>query len=96
MLILIIDQVLKFYIKLNYELKDYNCILDGKLCLFFLENRGMAWGLEIPFFGKYGKPLLTTFRIFAAGAIIYYIRLMIRAKAHTGFIITLSMRSEES
>lgn len=91
LLILIIDQWLKFHIKLNYELREDHCIMGKKLCLLFLENRGMAWGLEIPFFGKYGKPMLTIFRLFAAGAIIYYIRLMIRQKAHTGFIITLAM-----
>lgn len=90
-LILIIDQALKFYIKLNFELRQDTCILGGKLCLLFLENRGMAWGWEIPFFGKFGKPMLTIFRLGAAAAIIYYIRLMIREQAHTGFIITLGM-----
>jgi signal peptidase II len=91
LLILVIDQVLKFYIKLNYELHEDHCVWGGRLCLLFLENRGMAWGLEIPFFGKYGKPMLTIFRLAAATAIIYYIRLMIRQQAHTGFILTLSM-----
>jgi signal peptidase II len=90
-LILLIDQSLKFYIKLNYHYGEWHGILNNSLRLHFLENRGMAWGLEIPFFGHYGKPLLTIFRLFAAGAIIYYIRMMDKAKAHTGFIITLAM-----
>lgn len=91
MLILIIDQVLKVYIKLNYHWGEKHCIAGGKLCLYFIENKGMAWGTELTFLGEYGKPALTIFRIFAAIAIGYYIHTMIKAKAHLGFIITLSL-----
>lgn len=91
LLILIIDQVLKFYIKLNYHWGEKHCIAGGKLCLHFIENKGMAWGTELTFLGEYGKPALTIFRIFAAFAIGYYINLMVKAKAHLGFIITLAM-----
>lgn len=89
--ILLIDQALKFYIKLNYHWGEQHCILGGKLCLHFIENKGMAWGLELGFLGDLGKPALTIFRIFASFAIGYYIHTMIKAKAHIGFIITLSM-----
>ena len=91
LLILVLDQSLKFYIKTNYYWGEWHGILNDKLRLHFLENRGMAWGLEIPFFGQYGKPMLTIFRLFAAAAIIWYIRKMDQARAHIGFIITLSM-----
>ena len=89
--ILIVDQALKIYIKTNYSWGEWNGIMGDSLRLHFLENRGMAWGLEIPFFGKYGKPMLTIFRIFAAGAIIFYIRKMDKSRAHLGFVITLAM-----
>lgn len=91
MLILIADQVLKFYIKLNFHWGEWYGILDNRLRLHFLENRGMAWGMELPLLGEFAKPALTLFRIFAAAAIIWYIRKMIREGAHKGFIITLSM-----
>ena len=91
LLILVIDQSLKFYIKLNFHWGEWYGILGNSLRLHFLENRGMAWGLELPYLGDMAKPMLTIFRMFAAAAIIYYIRLMIRKGAHLGFIITLSM-----
>ena len=91
LLILIIDQWLKFYIKLNYHWGETHCILGGKFCFQFIENKGMAWGIELGFLGDMGKPALTIFRIFASIAIGYYIHLMIKAKAHIGFVITLSM-----
>lgn len=91
LLILIIDQTLKFYIKLNFHWGEWYGILDNRLRLHFLENRGMAWGMELPFVGDLAKPLLTIFRLFAAAAIIYYIRKMIAAKASLLFIVTLSL-----
>ena len=91
LLILVFDQSLKIYIKLNFYWGEWYGILGDRLRLHFLENRGMAWGLELPLLGDLAKPVLTIFRILAAGAIIYYIRLMIKRQAHIGFIITLSM-----
>jgi len=57
--------------------------------LHFVENNGMAFGLSLP--GGLGKILLTSFRIVAVASIGYYLRHLIRLKAHTGLIITLSM-----
>jgi len=91
LLILIIDQTLKFYIKLNFHWGEWYGILGNSLRLHFLENRGMAWGMELPLLGDLAKPMLTIFRMVAAVAIIYYIRLMIKREAHLGFIITLAM-----
>jgi signal peptidase II len=49
----------------------------------------MAFGLALP--GSLGKILLTSFRIVAVVGIGIYLRILIRVKAHTGLIITLSM-----
>jgi signal peptidase II len=57
--------------------------------LHFVENNGMAFGLALP--GSLGKILLTSFRIVAVVGIGIYLRVLIRLKAHTGLIITLSM-----
>jgi signal peptidase II len=41
--------------------------------------------------GSWGKILLTLFRMLAVGGIIFYMRQLIRLKAHTGLILTLAM-----
>ena len=64
-------------------------ILGNWGILHFVENNGMAFGLSLP--GSLGKILLTSFRIVAVVGIGYYLRHLIRLKAHTGLIITLAM-----
>ena len=48
----------------------------------FIENPGMAFGLDIP--GKWGKPVLTIFRIIAVIAIGWYLHQLISKKAQNG------------
>lgn len=57
--------------------------------LHFLENYGMAFGIE--FGGSWGKIVLTLFRIIFCGVIIYYIQTLIKAKAHLGYTISWTM-----
>tara|TARA_B100000767_G_C19773799_1_gene541477 strand:+ start:4323 stop:4976 length:654 start_codon:yes stop_codon:yes gene_type:complete len=72
-LILAIDQVSKFYIKLYYPLSVYGdpAIVDwGFFKVLFIENKGMAWGTKIndliPFISEeVGKLILTLFRLVA-------------------------------
>jgi len=62
----------------------------GDWCrLHFIENDGMAFGLE--FGGKYGKIMLSLFRIVCIGFIIYMIRELIQRKAQLGIILSLSL-----
>ena len=63
-LILLIDQVSKFYIKTHFVLGEEIRVFDW-LRILFVENEGMAWGAKIP--GEYGKLFLTLFRIVAIG-----------------------------
>ncbi|NJW54737.1 signal peptidase II, partial [Salinimicrobium oceani] len=44
--ILIIDQVSKFYIKTNFMLGDEIRVFDW-FRILFVENKGMAWGAQI-------------------------------------------------
>lgn len=69
-LILIIDQVSKFYIKTNFMLGEEIRVFDW-FRILFVENKGMAWGAQIP--GAYGKLLLTTFRLIAVPFIGYWL-----------------------
>lgn len=88
-LILLADQTLKILVKTHMTLYQQIPILGDWGILHFVENNGMAFGLSLP--GELGKILLTSFRIVAVVGIGYYLRHLIRLKAHTGLILTLAM-----
>lgn len=89
LLILVADQTLKILVKTHMTLYEQIPFLGNWGILHFVENNGMAFGLSLP--GSLGKILLTLFRIVAVVAIGFYLRHLIRLKAHTGLIIALSM-----
>ena len=80
-LILVLDQVSKIYIKLNFPLTLYGqaALVDwGWFKILFVENKGMAWGAKIndfiPFISeRTGKLMLTSFRIFAVPIIFFWL-----------------------
>jgi signal peptidase II len=69
--VLLIDQLVKLYIKTNFYLGEEIHVLGDWFRIHFTENYGMAFGLE--FGGKGGKILLTLFRLVAVGFIGWYI-----------------------
>ena len=69
-LILLVDQISKFYIKSNFVLGEEIKVFDW-FSILFVENEGMAWGAKIP--GQYGKLLLTLFRLGAIVGIAYWL-----------------------
>jgi signal peptidase II len=89
LLILLADQTLKVLVKTQMTLYEQIPLFGQWGFLHFVENNGMAFGLAIP--GELGKILLTSFRIVAVVGIAFYLRHLIRLKAHTGLIIALSM-----
>ncbi len=84
-IILLVDQISKIYIKLNFALGDYIHIFDW-FQIYFIENNGMAFGMEIV-----DKLVLTIIRIVAVGALAYFIHILIKKKARTGFILAISL-----
>lgn len=82
-LILIIDQVSKIYIKTHFTLGDEVRVFDW-FRIRFIENEGMAWGAEIP--GSYGKLILTLFRIVAVGGIGYWLYDSVK-KGYSAYLI---------
>jgi signal peptidase II len=56
--------------------------------LYFVENPGMAFGME--FFGDIGKFLLTLFRMVFTGVLIWFTIKLIREKAPKGLIIGIA------
>ena len=90
-LVIILDQILKVYVKLNFAEGIYSGIdiIPGVIELAFVENPGMAFGWQLPF--DAGKIILTLFRIVAAGVIFWYIRKLLREGAPKGLIICVSL-----
>jgi len=87
-LILLIDQFIKIYIKLNYPLGEVGRLTDWCI-IHFTENPGMAFGFE--FGGEFGKLTLSVFRILACVGGAFYIRHIIKTKEHPGFIFSVSL-----
>lgn len=89
LLILFIDQALKFYIKLNYFIGEEHMVIGQWFRLHFVENEGMAWGLK--FGGGLGKIALTLFRLVAVIWGTFLIKGFIEKKYHNGFLICVSL-----
>lgn len=89
-LILIVDQVLKFWIKTNFAIGDEIVVFKNWFFLHFVENNGMAFGQELP--GEYGKIFLSVFRIVAVVAIGWYLfKLAKQKEIPFGFIVCISL-----
>jgi len=89
-IVLLIDQISKIYIKTHFVLSEEIKVLGlDWFRIHFLENNGMAWGKE--FGGKSGKLFLTLFRIVAIGGIGYWLYDAIKNKAHKILIVAISL-----
>ena len=89
LLIIILDQALTIWVKTNMVLGQEYHILGNWFIIHFIENNGMAFGMEIA--GKFGKIILSLFRIGAVAGIGWYLIHLIKQKASTGLIITISV-----
>ncbi|MGV3762640.1 lipoprotein signal peptidase [Parapedobacter sp.] len=87
--VLLVDQLSKFWIKLNMTLGQEYKILGDWFIIHFTENNGMAFGLE--FGGEAGKLALSLFRIAAVIGIAYGLHYMVRKKYHRGFILNVAL-----
>lgn len=87
--ILIIDQVIKVIVKTNMTLYQQNPVFGNWFIIHFVENKGMAFGMNLP--GNNGKILLSLFRLVAIVAIGFYLRHLIKLNAHSGLLITMSL-----
>lgn len=88
-LVLIFDQILKIYIKTSFYLGGEKRIFGDWFILHFVENRGMAFGFE--FAGRFGKVLLTLFRLVAATAIFIYLLKLIKKGIPAGLVVSISL-----
>lgn len=88
LVVLVLDQVLKIYIKTNFLLNDEIIFFDW-FRIHFIENEGMAWGVELP--GNYGKLALTLFRIVAVFGIGWWLNDSFKKRASNYLIVAIAL-----
>lgn len=88
LLAIILDQVIKIYVKTHYALGDGFEVFSW-FQIHFVENNGMAMGIE--FGGRSGKLFLSLFRLVAVGGIVYWLIQNIKDKVHNAVIIAISL-----
>lgn len=85
-LMILIDQIVKIYIKTNFQLHESVRVTDW-FYILFVENDGMAFGWEF-----FDKIFLTLFRLVASGFLIWYLhRLCKRQEVSMGYIACVSL-----
>lgn len=89
LLVLLADQALKVWVKLTFFYDAAVPLFSDWGYLHFIENRGMAFGME--FGGTWGKLALSLFRIAAVAGIGYALVRMIRQGARTAQVVSVSL-----
>ena len=88
LLVLILDQVLKVWIKTNMMLGQEFQIFDWFI-IHFTENKGMAFGMELG--GDIGKYFLSIFRIIAIGFIAVYLKRLATQNVKQGILMSIAL-----
>jgi Lipoprotein signal peptidase len=89
-LIIIADQALKIWIKTSYPFGPITNVMGlSWFRLYFIENKGMAWGWE--FGGEWGKMILTLFRLAAVIFGSWYLVKIVKQQYSTGFIVCAAL-----
>ncbi len=88
LLIVLADQILKFWVKTHMVIGEERSLFGDWGLLHFIENNGMAFGMEIG--GKTGKIILSLFRIAAITAIGWFLHSLIKKETYTGLILAVS------
>ncbi|WP_299113795.1 lipoprotein signal peptidase [uncultured Winogradskyella sp.] len=93
--ILLIDQISKIYIKMNFELHE-DVTVSSWFKVVFVENDGMAWGTKLSdifsfITDKSAKLILTLFRIAAVTGIGYWLYDVIKKQKTKTLIFAISL-----
>ena len=83
--ILLVDQLIKIWVKTNMTLHEQIEILSW-FKIVFIENNGMAYGMEIG-----SKLVLSLFRVVAISVLGYYVIGQVKRQARWGYLVCLSM-----
>ncbi len=95
LIILLIDQISKVYIKTHFELGQDFKVFDW-FKIYFVENNGMAWGTKISDFVSFisdrtAKVILTLFRIVAIFGIGYWLYDTTKKKSPNVLILAIAL-----
>ena len=90
LIVLLLDQLLKIYIKTHFSYGEEHNVIGDWFKLHFIENEGMAFGMK---FGEHwGKLFLTLFRLVAVAWGFYFIQnTLIKEKYSNGLIFCASL-----
>lgn len=88
LIILILDQILKIWVKTHMEIGDEIHLFGKYGMLHFIENNGMAFGMEMG--GNKGKVILSLFRLIAISGIGWFLVSLLKKKANSGLILAVS------
>ncbi|MCW5922657.1 MAG: lipoprotein signal peptidase [Saprospiraceae bacterium] len=95
LLVLLIDQSFKFYIKTNFRINEQVYLFGLEWArLLFVENEGMAFGIKfnVDHGGfDYGKLILSLFRILMVTGLIWYTKVLLKANAPMGFVYCVGL-----
>lgn len=86
--ILIIDQMLKIWVKTHMIIGEEIHLFGNWGILHFIENNGMAFGMEMG--GRPGKFILSLFRIIAIFGIGWFLSSLVKKNASAGLILAVS------
>ncbi len=85
MAILIVDQVIKIWVKTNMTLHEQIEVFSW-FKILFIENNGMAYGMELG-----SKLVLSLFRIVAVAVLGWYIAQTVKRQVRIGYVVCLAM-----
>ncbi|WP_066757386.1 signal peptidase II [Crocinitomix algicola] len=89
--ILLVDQIIKVWVKTSMGAFESIPVIDGFFQLYYIENRGMAFGATLGG-GAWAKYTLSIFRIVAIIGIAIYMRKLLKEnQAPRGLLIALSL-----
>jgi len=91
LIVLLIDQLVKIWVKTDFQIEESREFIPKFLQLYFIENRGMAFGTTLGD-GIWPKYILSLFRLGAiVGIAIYLRRLITEGKESISFLITIAL-----
>lgn len=88
-LVILIDQVLKIWIKTHFAIGENVPLIGNWSKLYFIENVGMAFGMA--FGGVGGKIFLSSFRLVASIFIIFFLVKLIKKDSRMLLLVSISL-----
>lgn len=88
--VLVVDQLVKFWVKTHFALGEEVCVFGDWFRLHFVENNGMAFGMQLSG-SSWGKLALSVFRIVAICLIGWGLVRLCRGEGRRGLVVCVSL-----